>query len=291
MFKSITLQCALLLLLVSCAKTDDSKDTSVTTYNQKLTCIPESKLLASGIIGGARVQESDPDAHNVILISSSTASGEDSEFCTAAAISPRVLLTAAHCINGPASGARVFFYSSISCESGFDSRFNMAKVKDVRVHPEYQPTDGVNGSKNDLALIFLNNPIPLSYNIYKIASSDDVTNENSLYFWGYGIVGEKKGGSGILRKTQFDGSNYKILTAEKRIEIDQAAGHGICMGDSGGPAIVRIDNSLQILGVNSYVSQAKAAAACTDKASATLVEAFIPWITEKLVEKNEHLKN
>ena len=98
------------------------------------------------------------------------------------------------------------------------------------------------------------------------------------------------GGAGILRKTQIENRDFRILTTENRVEIDQSAGHGICMGDSGGPAIVSVNNSLQILAVNSYVIHQQNSESCSDKASATLVENYIPWIKEKLAEKNEHLK-
>lgn len=275
-----------MLSMTACNNSGSDSANAKTAELRTRTCAPEKELLAAGIIGGTRVYEGDTDVKNVMMLYSS------GELCTATAITPRVLLTAAHCVNGPAVKAWIGLHSSLSCESGFDSRYNTASVKEFITHPEYRNLSDHDESLNDIALVFLNEALPLDYSIYRIAHFNQVTVKNSLYFWGYGDTDYKKGGAGILRKTVFQNKDFKIFSDQRKIKVDQSQGHGICQGDSGGPALVKIENELQILGINSYVETSGAKdTLCTNKAYLTLVESYIPWIAQVLKNHNEALKN
>ncbi len=270
-------------LLTSCNSSGDSSKT-VPGLKTK-TCVNESELLASGIVGGTRVYQEDTDAKTVMLLYSS------GELCTAAALTPRILLTAAHCVAGPAAKAFAGFHTSLSCESGFDSRYNTIVVKEFVVHPDYQVLQGHTDSKNDIALVILSEAIPVGYPTYRIADPSDLTDSNSLYSWGYGDIGYKSGGAGILRRTEFEKKDFEVDSELKQITINQSNGHGICQGDSGGPGLVKINDELQILGVNSSVrtSTGQEKLLCADKAKLTLVQPYLEWIKTTLNDHGEKL--
>ena len=272
-------------VLTSCNRSGDSSKSVPGLKAQ--TCVNESELLAAGIVGGTRVNQEDSDAKMVMMLYSSR------ELCTAAALTPRILLTAAHCVAGPAEEAFAGFHTSLSCESGFDSRHNTIKVKEFIVHPDYEALHNHTVSKNDIALVILSEDIPVGYPTYRIADPTDLADSNSLYSWGYGDTGYKSGGAGILRKTQFAKKDFEVSTELRLITINQSNGHGICQGDSGGPGLVKIDDELEILGVNSSVqtSTGQESMLCADKANLTLVQPYLDWIITSLEKHGEKLLN
>ena len=267
------------LFILSCAKKIDK---TTEQLNQK-TCSPESELMTAGIVGGSRVNQSDADSKKVVLtlIGSST--------CTASAITPNVLITAAHCVNSfsKKSSAVAVFRTSVSCESGFDIRSDSMRITKVVAHPDYQPS--FVGSEADIALVFLESSVPQGYPIYKIADPALVTQSSTIYFWGFGDVDFKKGGAGILRRTQVPREDFEIDEYAKKVKIDQSKGRGVCSGDSGGPGIVVQNGEYKILGINSFVSGEFDSTKCKDEGYLVLAKPFIPWIKSVLKQNNQEL--
>lgn len=265
-----------ILLLVACGGGKNTGAPSPSIRSFKTTCVPESQLYTAGIVGGQVVQPGDQDSKLVVMIMSGN------ESCTAAAIGPDVLLTAAHCIAGDKNDTRVVFYPSVSCESGFNSHRDMALVKDIIVNENYVPSTEHSGTANDLALIFLNDPVPAGYSIYSLASMpSSATAVGDLYLYGYGITSSDGTGAGILRKTSIEMNNYQIDLINKKVVIDQTHGSGVCQGDSGGPGLINENGELKILGINSYVSGPKDDI-CSAQAYQTLAPAFANWINQKI---------
>ncbi len=289
MLKIILVNCVLLLTVAACAPSNNSSDDTKAHEQKKITCIPESELLTTGIVGGSRIATGDRDDKNVMMLYSGGG------LCTAAALTPRILITAAHCVKGDAAGSWAAFHTALSCESGFDSRYNTIGVKEFIVHPDYKKYDEFENSEysvNDIAIVILTEAMPLGYPTYSIAESADVALTSSLYFWGYGDVGYKKHGAGILRKTNFDRADFEISSLRKKVILDQSHGHGICQGDSGGPAIIKVDGQMKILGINSYVEAAgEGEDLCANKAYLTLANSFLPWIKQTLKDRGETLKH
>ena len=281
MVKIVFMGAVSFLLLNSCSKKSDDVIAKVET-NQ--TCIPEAKLLAKGIVGGKRVNPTDKDSTAVAMVLSI---GEE-EFgtCTASLISPKVLLTAAHCIKASVDKTLVIFHTAISCESGFDSTKNSKRVSKITIHKDYIPTIpstettiGKEGT-DDIALIILTEPAPENYAIYKIADPLEVK-DSRIYFYGYGVTGSNDGGSGILRKTSFSNDLFYVEKENNKIRLKQNSGTGICFGDSGGPGLVNINGEAQILGVNSFV-QGPDDDSCNGTATLALAEAYKGWIKSSL---------
>ena len=248
--------------------------------NSARSCIPEAELLAAGIIGGKPVQQTDDDAKTVLMIIS------NGELCTGAPIAENIILTAAHClVGGKKENTFAAFYTSLSCESGFNRNTHSLRVAKILVHEDYNPKVEADITTADIALVFLESKIPAGYPIYKIASPDQVI-EDVLVMYGYGRTGSKKGGSGILRKAIINSSDYKIDRPNKKISVSQSNGVGICQGDSGGPSLVMIDGEYQILGINSYVVGSKDDI-CNNASYETLVSEYSNWIKAHLTESQK----
>lgn len=264
------------------SRTSNGPNAQIRKFNPNRACVPESDLLAGNIIGGSLVEQNDADAKMVVMILSG------GMLCTGAAIRKNVILTAAHCMAGNKDTTAVVFYTSRSCESGFDKFKHAQQVEHIFIHEDYSSDAPADTMKGDIALILLKQDIPEGYVIHKIANPNKIKQDSDLWFYGYGRTtsgGESRAGVGMLRKTSLPMSRVTILNNVKKVEIDQSHGTGICQGDSGGPSFVEVfvESSIekQILGINSYVS-GPTDSVCSDKSFETLAFPYVDWIDSRL---------
>lgn len=291
---SVTKLLALSTLLISIAACDSgssSNDRIKGGNKEPGNCIPESQL--TGIIGGNRVNPGDFDAKLVMMLN--VPQGEDLGICTAAAIAPDVLLTAGHCVHGDLNQAFVTLHTSISCESGFDARYNVTKVLDFIVHEKFELSVSESDPAKmvgDIALVFLKNSLPSQYPIYKIARPKDLVAVDEISFYGYGSIGQDKKGAAILRSTHLSFDKIKVDVEQKKVFVDQSNGRGICTGDSGGPGLVRINGEYQILGINSYVDGRSGDRSdyCKGESALVLADSYRDWIEAKLKSRGRRLR-
>lgn len=235
-------------------------------------CLPESRLLAAGIVRGEVVKKGDVDDKAVVLLLTGNS------ICTASPIGDDVLLTAAHCVDGNADTVLGVFHPSLACESGYEASQHSIKAARVIKHLGYDESKKVEDRTDDIALIFLQSKIPAGYPVYKIADPSQLTNTNEMFIYGYGIIGEDQGGRGILRKGTITPENFAVELSDKKVMVRQDKGMGICMGDSGGPTLVTLEGEKKVLGVNSYVFGPKGDI-CNKYSFQTLVHAYNSWIT------------
>ena len=265
-------------LLSACGSGSRSSDKNPLIHktDTKRTCVPESELLAGGIVGGQVVEQTNDDSKTVMMLVS------NGQMCTAVAIGKRIILTAAHCIAGNKMNTFVSFYSSVSCESGYNKNLYTQGISEAFVHPEYDAALVPEKMVGDVAIVVLENDIPSGYIIYKIADPDKIHPASDMYFYGYGKTGSNAGGAGILRKTIIPSSKFEIDLNSKKIKVNQSTGTGICQGDSGGPAFVNsVDGERQILGINSYVMGPENDI-CSNFSYQTLVNSYREWIVSKM---------
>ncbi len=270
------------LLLNSCSESSSDSSAKVKSP-EKRSCVPESELMAKGIVGGKRVNSNDKDSKSVVMILS--LDDKDAGICTATLISPKILLTAAHCIKVSAEKTLIVFHTAISCESGFDVTKNTQRVSKLIKHELYVPSEKTIEGVNDIALIILKEPAPTNYPIYKIANPSELK-DSKLYFYGYGVTGSNEGGSGILRKTSFSSEDFVVEKESDKVRVKQNRGTGICFGDSGGPGLVNINNEAQILGVNSFV-QGPDDDSCNGTSTLALAYPYKEWI-RKAAQDNSY---
>lgn len=276
LLKILLFSSALFLTACNSGSSSSQRDPLIKKTDSKRTCVPESELLATGIVGGQIVEQNDGDSKMVMMIVS------NGQMCTAVAIGKRVILTAAHCIAGNKTNTFVSFYSSVSCESGFNKNLYTQGISETFVHSDYDPASTPENMTGDIALVVLENDIPDGYTVYKIVDPEKIHQASDMYLYGYGKTGSNAGGAGMLRKTILSSSSFDIDLNTRKIKVNQAGGNGICQGDSGGPSFVNnIDGEKQILGVNSYVMGPEADI-CSKLSYQTLVNSYREWIVEKM---------
>jgi len=286
-FKKAALGLLATAVLASCNNSSSSASTPAPDVQTK-GCIKESDLMKAGIVGGEKVSNYDVDSKKVVLLFAED-DEENMSICTSTPIAPNVLLTAAHCLS---KKHFVVFNSSISCESGFNSEKHIGQVRFAFKHESWdEDADTESNSANDVAIVILEENIPSSYRVSKIARPSDVDFESgSVRFIGYGVTDYKAGGSGILRKTEITIDKAKVDSGRNLVRIDQSGGQGVCSGDSGGPSLVKVNGEERILGVNSVVGGSSKEKMCRQMAIQSLAAGHISWIETKLSMYNIDIK-
>ncbi len=199
---------------------------------------------AAPIIGGTPTT-GDPA---VVLLVSYPLDESALDTCTAALIAPTVLVTAAHCVDPSTHGGHAFGVFTEPDASTYADiaqlKPHLAAVKSVHVHPEY---DTAPPFRADIAVVVLDQPLtaaPLPINRAALSPS---------------LVG---GPARIVGYGQVQYGKYNVIKHEASTVVASIGPvdtvivgdlkHRSCIGDSGGPALVKIDGVETIVGVDSY---------------------------------------
>ncbi len=175
-------------------------------------------------------------------------------FCSGVVLTPKVVLTAAHCIwhNGVVK-------KPFAVVSGKDVRFGgtYARVQTAVVHPDY---DGFFGGP-DIAVLGLAEAIASS-SVSLELSRTEIRPGDDIAFVGFGETGDNPLGlrhAGTATVTRTDGLFFSYEPAT-------------CFGDSGGPIIVASPSGPQVAGIVSSASLL-----CRE-ASATQTAQIAEWV-------------
>ena len=221
---------------------------------------------ASPIIGG-KVDSGDPA---VVLLVSYPADESALDTCTATAISPTVLLTAAHCVDSathPGHTFGVFTGPDASAYTTITSlKPKLVAVKSVHIPVSYNPNPPF---RADIGVVVLDQPIvatPLPINRKVLQSSLATTPARII---GYGQV--QVGKYNVIK--------HDATTVVQSIgpEDTVIVGDGMrrsCIGDSGGPALVMIDGVETIIGVDSYTETS----GCIEPANYRRTDVFLSFL-------------
>jgi len=181
--------------------------------------------------------------------------------CSGTLIAPRVIMTAAHCVEDLEAGVfLVLFGNNVS---GAITR----TVLETWVHPDYQPIAGVNPPVNDLAMLLLSESAPPGVEpIPHLPRSLEVTVADIGLLLEFVGFGQTETGSTGEKLTVTNDLGYVCTqpggcivggvyrAAENTICQDQDPG-GPCSGDSGGPAFILRNGEEYVAGVASYGTQ------------------------------------
>ena len=245
--------------------------------------LSENYIESAGIIGGTRVLATDADSKSTAMIIAIEKNTGNSFVCTATPITSRTLITAAHCLDRAARVTAVF-YADLTCASGFRFSRDTVRAVDFKYHPDYNP-NAMNSANPDIGLVHLASDIKPGYPIYEINHTPEALNSD-LLLYGYGITGSNNSDSTILRKVTLSRAEYSFELSS--IVIENNGVRGICLGDSGGPGLVRAGGKLQIASVNSF-GYGPRNDVCGGRSSLILLHPFMPWVHETLNKWGETL--
>lgn len=221
------------------------------------------------IVGGT---PTDTDPAVVQLISEGEAGA--SSLCSGTLIAPRVVLTAAHCVDHATAPSRqvVHFGTTVRGEDpGFIGR------REVVEHTFYDPWSL---SSNDIALLLLDEDAPVApVPIDRLGLSEaDLGSPLRLVGWG-DTIGDA-GDAGTKRTVM---SSLTGFYNEWVMSYGSAEGN-TCQGDSGGPILMERNGYEIVVGVTSWGIEG-----CEGTSGATRVAAYADWIDEWLIANGQPL--
>ncbi len=226
--------------------------------------------ISQGVIGGEKVSEASPFSSKVIYLALGVekqttpfgVSVSQKGICTASAITPRILITAAHCVSQAKLG-EVYAVTSVNPWSEGLIIDDWIEADQFVVHEDFKSEPSQ--ISNDIALIHLTKDLAPN-RVSKLATSKQtVSKDMEIVAIGYGHTtaltnppqdesSQMKNQSTLLNFVLKKVENFDI--ASKTFSVDQGDQKGICQGDSGGPGFIYDDSKKEffVLGVTSFVS-------------------------------------
>lgn len=210
---------------------------------------PSSDLMAegTGIIGGAETAVTDNNGFSNSIVSLYNV--KEGSLCTASILSEAILVTAAHCLNGPAVNLRVIFNARLVNVK--PEEIVARAVVSYQTSPIWAIRQSERHNTGDIAVVRFAGGLPPGFKPAEMLINPAVVqNGVPVVLAGYGMDnGIAKSGSGILRwvETTVESTSYSA----SEVLIDQRQGKGACHGDSGGPAYVRVGDKWVLFGVTS----------------------------------------
>lgn len=199
---------------------------------------PSLDSAGDGIVGGDRVELTDPLARQVVIIQITAGPEQKSRSCTGSFLSEKIVLTAAHC---------VIDHSSVKVRIKLSkNKYQTRRASKVVAYPTYSKDH----PNSDIALLFLSEPFNEKILISNLPSTRMNLNQKEVLALGYGRVSgvaADKPKKGMLYQTKLPVIQFNML--DSVFFVDQNSGRGTCHGDSGGPIFTESNGQNYLVGI------------------------------------------
>jgi secreted trypsin-like serine protease len=196
------------------------------------------------LIGGT----TDSGDSSVVALLATTNQGQ--ALCTSSLIAPTVLLTAAHCVDPSetGSGARFDVVQGTNAQFGSQPTGNSI-VSETHYDTAFDSNQLQNG--HDIGIVILTHPLPLPTIPFNKSPVDQSMIGQPARLIGYGLSdAAAQSGAGTKRQLTTTLDDFDNLL----LHIGDT-GMDSCSGDSGGPALMKINGVETIMGVTSFGNQ------------------------------------
>jgi hypothetical protein len=240
-----------------------------------LFLVAASALPALGVVGG---REAAPDiARHVVMLST------QQSFCSAVVLGPRLLLTAAHCVD-QAGEVRVLFFTKAREPI-------LTPIGTIALHPKFNPQAYRKRQFTiDVALVTLPEPLPPAFEPLPLpAAGEDGVMSARYRIAGYGLAARGDGRTGgVLREAILRGVPP---ASDVQLRLEHAAGAlvGACQGDSGGP-VIRVSDAAGaasepvLVGLLASARGAEDTRGCGGRTGVALLGPALDWIRQKAAD-------
>src|SRR5882724_3660314 len=226
---------------------------------------------AYAIVGGG-APSVDGVARSVVTIV-----GSRGNFCTGAMIAPRIVLTAAHCVQ-PGADYKIVDY-------GADKQPSLQDVKTVAIHPGFNmQTMLAHRATADVALLQLEAPAKGKTAAVLGAPNIPIIVGSRFTIAGIGVTARGDGKSGGAIRVAGLIATGKPGTLQIRLvdPVSQGTrdGLGACTGDSGAPVFEDKQTGPAIIGVVSWSTGPNGSAGCGGLTGVTPLTLYRDWLVQ-----------